>query len=77
MKLLPKKINMACMSSTDLPMEKAHMRQPLLWMASTGKNNLSNLLDLEVAPQYNWTGAKGKREFQSLKINDIIKCKSP
>ena len=42
-------------------------------IASTGKNILSNLLDPEVARQYNWTGAKGKKDFQSY----IILRKSP
>ncbi|XP_071796866.1 uncharacterized protein [Asterias amurensis] len=42
-------------------------------LASTGKSILSNLLTPKLAYQYNWTGKKGKMEFQSFEnINRTI-----
>lgn len=39
---------------------------------ATVKAILSHILTPEVACQYNWTGAKGKNEFRSLKLNTAI-----
>ena len=42
-------------------------------LASTGKSILSNLLTPKLAYQYNWTGQKGKMEFQAFEnINRTI-----
>ncbi|XP_072566566.1 uncharacterized protein [Paramormyrops kingsleyae] len=39
---------------------------------STTRRILANLLAPELAREYNWTGAKGKKEFKNFKINNII-----